>query len=229
MASRLHIAGGASCGPVAVGAVTSGIDQDVDAAIKAAANEDGEFPASLAPGPNGAGGSNFRHQARGAELLGWTLYDPASGNAVSAKSIPRAIPRPSEQEFQKALTLAEFLSQNKSADLLLCLLEPPPIQGMERHTVAVDGAKFYDCNTGGTVLDANGIIARSQTIASSKPSLLDLRLRRRKHAYMGLPLLFHGSVPALGQKRQFRDIRDRSALPSIAAATRRAASGREGP
>lgn len=157
MASRLHIAGGASCGPVAVGAVTSGIDQDVDAAIKAAANEDGEFPASLAPGPNGAGGSNFRHQARGAELLGWTLYDPASGNAVSAKSIPRAIPRPSEQEFQKALTLAEFLSQNKSADLLLCLLEPPPIQGMERHTVAVDGAKFYDCNTGGTVLDANGI------------------------------------------------------------------------
>ena len=95
---QLTEATGNSCGPVAVGAVTGANHEAVGQAIRRAAAEDGEKPRHLTD-------TNFRHQVRAVELLGFELFDPHNGNKVEAQSI--------------LATVAHFFHNNNSNDLFL--------------------------------------------------------------------------------------------------------------
>jgi hypothetical protein len=144
---RLFPATGQSCGPVGVGAVTGATEDDVCAAIVAAAGEDGQAPKHLL-------NSNFRHQARAVELLAGSLFDPRTGLAVSAKSFPQQVDQFAPAELVRNPTIPEFIRSNESPDVLLCLAEHST---GERHTVALEGKRFYDCNTQGEIVASEGI------------------------------------------------------------------------
>jgi hypothetical protein len=125
---QLTEATGDSCGPVAVGPVTGANHEAVGEAIRRAAAEDGENPRHLTD-------TNFRHQARAVELLGFELFDPHNGNKVEAQSI--------------LATVAHFFHNNNSNDLLLCFAvgSRPDHTEQEHHTFAVHRGRFYDNNT----------------------------------------------------------------------------------
>ena len=83
--TRLRPASGASCGPVAVGAATLKSVSEVEAAIINIAKEEGENPITLAE----PGGSNYRHQVRAVELLGYDVFD-LNGHKLDPREIERA-------------------------------------------------------------------------------------------------------------------------------------------
>jgi hypothetical protein len=143
---RLHVAVGPSCGPVAVSAVTRNSSEEVNSAILRAASEDGEHPTHL-------NDTDFRHQARAAELLGWDLFTlqgaPLQTRALQKFSI-------SKMDFTRFPTISEFVQQNRSQDILLGQALSPT---GEAHTFAVDRGWYFDNNTGGEIVTAPSVPA----------------------------------------------------------------------
>jgi hypothetical protein len=142
---RLHIAVGASCGPTAVAAATGAAAERVEAAIYKAANEDAEYPTHLDD-------SNFRHQARAAELSGFDLYDLA-GSPMRASAIVREL-KISIDQFQQLPPITKFLAENKCKDVLIC--NAITISGVA-HTFAADQNAFFDNNTSGKIFSDGNV------------------------------------------------------------------------
>ena len=143
---RLVPAIGTSCGLAAVGGATGASRAQVERAILRAAQEDGESPTHL-------NDTNFRHQARALELLGYGLFD-LQGNSIKASTIQPW--KMTSGQFGSLPLIKQFVQANKCADVLLCEAFRPgnPDQG---HTFVVDREWFFDCNTGGLIVLANGI------------------------------------------------------------------------
>jgi hypothetical protein len=145
---RLHPPlGGLSCGPTAVLAITGATPATVSLEIVAAANEDGEFPQHL-------NDSNFRHQARALERLGFALFDLLGHEIVVVDAIPRHRGPIAINVLQ---SLSEFLRSNKSKDVLICQGFRPVPTGLVGHTFAVDRKCYADSNTNGQVVSISAV------------------------------------------------------------------------
>lgn len=96
--------------------------------------------------------TNFRHQARAVEILGFGLSD-VHGSRVQAANIPlrREV---SHAELNKRPTMLEFLRTNDSEDVLICSADRimPGSSTTESHTFAVDRQWYFDNNTGGCIV-----------------------------------------------------------------------------
>ena len=138
---RLHPETGLSCGPTAVCAVTGASPEQVLEAIIEAAGEDDEHPEHLDD-------TNFRHQARTVERLGFDLFD-TYGNKMRARDI--LLNRDLPCELNKLPKMADFLKQNESQDVLLCSGCRLKAGALEIHSFAVDRNFYVDNNTGGEV------------------------------------------------------------------------------
>ena len=141
MTHRLTSAMGDWCGPVAVGAITGKTKEEVEHAICDAAGEDGE---SLTPPLKD---TNFRHQTRAVERLGFELFERDGITRVQARSID---PYPTVDLcwLSQQPTAAEFLRDNVSDDPFLCFAcRLPQGPGDNFHTFAVHNHFYYDNNT----------------------------------------------------------------------------------
>lgn len=146
---RLQPVSGMSCGPTAICCISGASPDRVVIAMMKAAAEDGEQPDHLAD-------SNFRHQARALELLGWQLFDD-TGTQIAARSVPW--PVKATDDLNRWPTIPDFLQENKKPDVLLCRAMRVRDDASEHHTFAVDASSFFDCNTGNKVVYTTGIPA----------------------------------------------------------------------
>jgi hypothetical protein len=141
---QLTAAHGDWCGPVAVRAVTGATADQVEQAIcDAAAELDSEHPSRPLED------TNFRHQARAVERLGFHLSE-RGGTKVQAHRLSES--KISDHWLSRQPTSAEFLQYNSSDDRLLCVAYRIRSGIPEAHTFAVHRGYYCDNHTGGKVV-----------------------------------------------------------------------------